>query len=78
MTSVNKVDDMGAGRLSVGSCSERLEALEEQSEAEAGAAPPGFDLKQKPVSEMANSRRRAPHNRPRIFIPQTREPRFHT
>jgi hypothetical protein len=33
MISVNKVDDMGPGRLSVGSCSERLEALEEQSEA---------------------------------------------
>ena len=60
MISVNKVGDMGPGQLSVGSCSERLEALEEQSEAEAGAAPRGLDLKRKPVSGMVNPRRRVP------------------
>jgi len=60
MISVNKVDDMGPGQLSVGSCSERLEALEEQSEAEAGAAPRGLDLKRKPVSGMVNPRHRVP------------------
>lgn len=65
MISVNKVDDLGPGRLSVGSCSERLEALEEQSEAVNPS--PGW-------SALAAV---LPHNRPPIFIlPQTRELRM--